>query len=354
MVEVENLLRKLIYRFMIKTAGSAWFENTVPDAVKEAIKSTAGKNKMEELPSEDQLYLADFIQLGWFFFEKYTTKPLNQKSIQELRRIVDNENAREDKLETFLETYEAKSNWERYFAEKIEVENLYDKWLELYDYRNRVAHAKRMKSKEFNTAQALISELKTAFGECLDHIDDVEMTEEEAEAVQEVAKETISRPQKQERASWSVKYPGAITGLSALGTAAGKLGAQVDLGALSTGILQMAEQQQRIANQIDIGTNSLMVGEKIASQYQIAADTGQLLLRAMEPYQSSIDAMRIAIEPLYKTPNYLGSLGIDGSGIIKVSDLGSKTDQIEKKKDSEEESNSQGSESEEKDTEEES
>lgn len=157
MVEVENLLRKLIYRFMIKTAGSAWFDSTVPEGMKDAIKKTADKNHMDELPTEDQLYYADFIQLGWFFFEKYTTKPLNQNSVQELRNLIGEKNDIEEKLRDFLETYEAKSNCERYFKEEIEVEDLYQKWQELYIYRNHVAHAKRLKHDGFKKANGWFS-----------------------------------------------------------------------------------------------------------------------------------------------------------------------------------------------------
>ena len=131
MVQVENLLRKLIYRFMIKTAGSAWFGDTTPEAVKEAIKNTAGKNRMEELPTEDQLYLADFIQLGLFFFENYTTKPFGQDVIKRLKEAsTSTESAGENlrsEIVALIETYEAKSNWDRYFADKIEVDDLYEK-----------------------------------------------------------------------------------------------------------------------------------------------------------------------------------------------------------------------------------
>jgi len=347
MVEVENLLRKVIYRFMIKTAGSAWFENTVPNDVKAAILKAAEKNRMEELPLENQLYLADFIQLGWFFFEKYTTRPLNQNSIQELRRIVDEKETSEEKLKSFLETYEAKSNWERYFAEKIEVDRLNDKWQELYGYRNCVAHAKRMSSKEFEIACLRINEVKTAFEKCLDHIDDVEMTEEEAEAVQEVAKETISRPQKQYRTSWGVQYPGVISGLSALGLMSENLVSQADLSGISSGILEMADKQKKMLDQYNLGTSSLLVGEKNASQFQGIANSGELLLRAMEPYQTSMDALRIGTESLYKVPDYLGGFGIDGSGTIRMSDLGLTTEQVKKMKDPKE--NAQESESKEND-----
>lgn len=38
MIEIENVLRKLIYRFMIKTVGSSWFSYSTPLSVKDAMK----------------------------------------------------------------------------------------------------------------------------------------------------------------------------------------------------------------------------------------------------------------------------------------------------------------------------
>ena len=48
-----------------------------------------------------------------------------------------------------------------------------------------------MNKQEYKEACILIDELKKAFTICMEHMDDVTLTEEEAEAVNEVAKETI-------------------------------------------------------------------------------------------------------------------------------------------------------------------
>ena len=76
-------------------------------------------------------------------------------------------------VDGLLDDLVAKSNWERYFSDKIQVENLSSKWEKLYGYRNQVAHAKRMKKDEFEDATSIITELKPAFESCLDHIDEV-------------------------------------------------------------------------------------------------------------------------------------------------------------------------------------
>ena len=148
------------------------------------------------------------------------------------------------------------------------------------------------------------------------------MTEEEAEAVQEVAKETISRTQPKSSGTWKLDYPGAISGLSALGMAAARITPQVSLDSLSTGVLQFADQQQRLMDQVHLASGSLIFSDTLASQHQVAADTRSLLIKPTEPYQHSLDALRSATEPLTTKTSYLENLDIGGVETIRASDLG--------------------------------
>jgi len=194
-IKIENMLRKIIYRFMIKTAGSSWFDSTMPENVRNSISETLKKNDLT-LSNYDQLYFADFIQLGIFFFQPYSMKPRSDELIKQLKSVVENNESSElnkKKIMELIELYGSKSSWDRYFADKITVENLSEKWNKLYAYRNQVAHTKRIKKDDYLHAKSIIDELNTAFDKCLSNIDSVTLTEEETEAVQEVAKETVTK-----------------------------------------------------------------------------------------------------------------------------------------------------------------
>lgn len=185
---LENQLRKIIYLFMSKNVGSKWIQKNIPDDMKKSVEKTMEKNQLEDI-SEDYLYNADFIVLGWFFFSKYSLNGEYQRLIAELKK---EENHTKEKIEELLEIYEKKSNWERYFSDKIQVDNLSGKWEELYAYRNKVAHSKRICKNEYKKASELIDELKQAFDDCIEHINDVVMTEAQTEAIEQVAQETIA------------------------------------------------------------------------------------------------------------------------------------------------------------------
>lgn len=176
---------------MINTAGSAWFDSTVPGDVKRSISNALDKDKHSDPTSNaDQLYHADFVQLGAFFFHSYPIKPVDSNAIKKIQDMVIN-HVEADKLMETLALYEYKSNWDRYFAKKIAVQNLSEKWNSLYYYRNKVAHTKRLNKKEYLEATSLIKELTAAFNECLAHVEELHFTEAESVAAKEIAAKTV-------------------------------------------------------------------------------------------------------------------------------------------------------------------
>lgn len=182
----ENLLRKLIYRFMINIAGGDWFEKTVPVEVKEHIKNIQDKSKIpEEQRNENQLSHADFIQLSAFLFAKYPLKTLNEQSLMGIKKSLKDKNGNLDEV---FEKYVSKSNWERYFSNRLKLDNLSEEWNQLYIFRNKVAHSKTIRNKDYSEAMDLIDKLSNAFIECLKHVDDIILDEEETNAVKEVVK----------------------------------------------------------------------------------------------------------------------------------------------------------------------
>ena len=89
-------------------------------------------------------------------------------------------------------------------------------WGSLYDIRNKVAHGKPINKADFKKANELIELFTTAFDECIEIIDTLEMTVEEAEAVEAVAQQVVmqnEQPDTFERENFSARiksYPYSV------------------------------------------------------------------------------------------------------------------------------------------------
>ncbi len=188
-IEVESLLRKIIYMFMLKNSGSKWLNKKSPEAFRKDIEQTAKKNNVELNEwNTDALAYANFNALGSFFFKKYSIHSDLQRLVEKLPKL---KQSSDEEIQDLVEQFQSKSNWDRYFSDKINVKDLSDKWNKLYAHRNEVAHAKKITRKEYKDALGIIEELKEAFTKCLESLQDIKMTPEQAKAVEDVAEQTI-------------------------------------------------------------------------------------------------------------------------------------------------------------------
>lgn len=187
--ELENEIRKVIYVFMMKTVGKEWLKRYTPKEVQKSIKDNAQKREGKENLVECQLNYADFIDLILFFTKPYSLKDNYQEMICKLKQ---EESYSGEIVKHIIEEYERKSNWDRYFSEITELENLDEKGSALYLYRNAVAHNKYIREKDYDKAISLITEVKSAFDKCLEYIDKLELNDSQSTAIEAIANETIS------------------------------------------------------------------------------------------------------------------------------------------------------------------
>lgn len=240
--KVENMLRKIIYLFMLKTVGSKWIDVGTPEKFQTSINNVIEKNnKTKNDINAEWLTYADFITLGYFFTAPYSMKADLKVLFKELKKyesfdtLSDGEKQADDKVKKenkekgkvltadvirkMSDEYEPKNNWDRYFSDKLSVKgpNKFSRdWGSLYDIRNKVAHGKPINKADFKKANELIELFTTAFDECIEIIDTLEMTVEEAEAVEAVAQQVIQKEQTDsvERETFSAKirsYPYSVT-----------------------------------------------------------------------------------------------------------------------------------------------
>lgn len=174
--ELENLMRKLITKFMFIKIGVAWIKDAVPKEVSESVKSK------KEVAGHNFLYEVDFIQLSNFLFKEYSTANSRQlvEKLSKANKI--------EELELLeLQELVPRSNWERYFSPIVscKIEYLQSRWQRLYILRCLVAHNNFVSDSQFDEICALSGEVKDKLIQALDGLDNVQVSNDQKEDVVE-------------------------------------------------------------------------------------------------------------------------------------------------------------------------
>ncbi|HMJ07611.1 MAG TPA: hypothetical protein VK468_01315 [Pyrinomonadaceae bacterium] len=173
---VENLMRKLLKFFMVTQVGKDWLVEAAPKDVKDALT----KSKRSEYG--DALYDLDFIHLGDFLFKSYPRRPLS-----DLVDAIDAAESVESLDVSDFEAFKPRSNWDRYFSEKVDCtdEYLKTRWEQLYDLRCKIAHNVVISKADYDQVLKLSAEVSEKLESAFDKIDQISIPAQEKELVAE-------------------------------------------------------------------------------------------------------------------------------------------------------------------------
>ncbi|NMY06003.1 hypothetical protein HBO12_23845 [Pseudomonas sp. WS 5059] len=172
--EIENLMRRLIARFMLITVGMKWSKDAMhPDLFSQI------ENFEEEAPYTDDLQKLDFIQLSDVLFKKK-----RDISLDDFDRLLQATKFNQEDKEKILK-YIPKSNWEKYFSSIIEEKDidLEKKWALLYKLRNKVAHNRSIKKTEYEKIKGLTSAIKDIISKATEKLSEININEEDREQI---------------------------------------------------------------------------------------------------------------------------------------------------------------------------
>lgn len=173
---IENIMRKLITKFMLINVGLGWADGNIPTEVIESVRSKSAKN------SQNYLYEVDFIQLSNFLFKNYSTVATGSV----LEKIRKAKNISDLDLND-LRSAVPQSNWERYFSAIVECEATYfqSRWERLYEKRNQIAHSKNFSVLDYEEVLSLVNELQPILKKAIDSLDQINVSKEDREVVAE-------------------------------------------------------------------------------------------------------------------------------------------------------------------------
>ena len=301
---VENLMRKLIFQFMLKNIGSKWIKEAFPQKLKQKISRTAEKNDVEDLV-KDSLYHADFIQLIELLFDKYT----KVQSVTELFRKLEKVEEIEE-LEKLVEL-KPKSNWERYFSELIEFENLSETWGTLYNYRNTVAHNKLISKSDFEEIIKLTDLVKEKLNQALEELDGIKLSEEEKEDVSSFTSKSM-----QSNRFWSdhintdlANNDSVVAGSLAIhNQKCKKCGKTLDLtsGMYIDGLCEECRMKNTLSARIQFDKKCKKCGKSIENEFMFGDDLcSSCRIKTQGVSVTNFDSQSL-VNQNFTTPNYTG------------------------------------------------
>lgn len=172
--EVENLMRRLIAKFMLITVGMNWSKDAIhPDLFK----------KIENF-EEEELYLNDLHKLDFIHLKQVLFEKKRDISLEEVDRLLSKTDFSDDDKEKILK-YVPRSNWEKYFSSLIEEKDssLEKQWDLLYKLRNKVAHNRHVRKEEFERINGLASQIKAVIAKATSKLGDIDLNEEDRELI---------------------------------------------------------------------------------------------------------------------------------------------------------------------------
>lgn len=174
--KTENLMRKLIAKFMAISIGHDWSNESTPKEVLESVKTP---NKHEK---SNFLHEVDFIQLSNFLFKSYTKADAKQL-IDSLKEKNENDSLTISELKKYIPS----TNWEKYFSQKVNCSSEYIKtrWEKLYEYRCQIAHCRGLSYQDFEDLKKISNEVTEKIQTALDSITTVHLNEDDRDAIAE-------------------------------------------------------------------------------------------------------------------------------------------------------------------------
>ncbi len=180
--ELERNLRKLLFNVYIVNFGVDYFNTTIngdiQSDIKKRINSNCSSEKRNEiknkynLKNRDQVEAIDRLQTFFYSLEfgdiqniLFTPKWVDIDEENKQKFLAENKKLNElsdEELRNAFEQHTPKSDWDRFFKEKIDIPNIQEIVTEIQGFRNVIAHNKFFYSNTYNKCKEYFRVLNNA------------------------------------------------------------------------------------------------------------------------------------------------------------------------------------------------
>ena len=157
----ESKLRCLVYKILIKSFGCNWIDKTMQqelyNKIQEKIAIDEGSNSQARI-IEKALDEMTYSNLETFLFSEGREIDADEflHALETEKKLHD---MTKEELIDLITSNRKQSIWNKYFKNKVQIDNLKNKLEVLRVERNKVAHFKKFTKADFDKAQGLLNEL---------------------------------------------------------------------------------------------------------------------------------------------------------------------------------------------------
>lgn len=163
---LERNLRKLMFNIYILNFGRNYYQTTISDEIQEKIKGVIRAKGSEETKERKRLqeffYSIEYADIQKILFLPNWTNIDEQMKSVFLQNNKDLSQLTDEELRKAFYDFSPKSDWERFFNEKIPLTDVKDIIEKIRIYRNAIAHFKFFYKTDYSSCVKLVNKLNYA------------------------------------------------------------------------------------------------------------------------------------------------------------------------------------------------
>lgn len=209
---LERNLRKLLFNIYILNFGKDYYQATMDDELQNKIKklinidgNSEKKRRIRENYNvnskqaenierlQEFFYSFELRDIQTFLFELNWTRVEEEAKEKFLLEHKDLSQLSDMELRNAFSSFTPKSDWERFFNDKIQLTDIKDMIEQIRWYRNKVAHFKFFYKSDYDLCNKLIQELNRAVFRAIKITEEKDFTEKNEEALKKVFSGFVER-----------------------------------------------------------------------------------------------------------------------------------------------------------------
>lgn len=204
---VENRLRRYIIKFFATKLGSDWWRLTADSEMQNKAQLRKNNETYFAPLVDNKVYLIDFGELGKIVYAQSSGFISKEDIIKKIMSLHAGAEA-----VTQLQS-EIQSNYTKYFRTTFKEASFQAKWEELEKIRHKVAHNNLFTQTDLDRALQLSSELENIIDSADKQVQEVIISPEEREVIEDIIVENIIADDNEDISDWRTEIRNAIQAL---------------------------------------------------------------------------------------------------------------------------------------------